>query len=125
FFLNILRAQCRPHTHLPPEMPMNRPLTRRVLPLLSLSCLVALAACSGEPAADTAAGFSGTVSIDGSSTVYPVTEAVAEEFLSEAPQVRVTVGVSGTGGGFKKFVAGEIDINDASRTIKESEAAEA
>lgn len=106
---------------------MTRPSPRQVLSLLSLSCLVALAACSGEPAADAggAAGLGGTVSIDGSSTVYPVTEAVAEEFLSEAPQVRVTVGVSGTGGGFKKFVAGEIDINDASRTIKPSEAAEA
>lgn len=103
---------------------------RKTLSLLSLSCLMALAACSGEQsAAPGQAGgsmaLSGTVSIDGSSTVYPVTEAVAEEFLNEAPQVRVTVGVSGTGGGFKKFVAGEIDINDASRTIKDSEATEA
>jgi phosphate transport system substrate-binding protein len=86
-------------------------------------------ACSGEQAAAPAEGgvarLSGTVSIDGSSTVYPVTEAVAEEFLTVEPGVRVTVGVSGTGGGFKKFAAGEIDINDASRPIKDSEAAEA
>ena len=63
----------------------------------------------------------GKVKIDGSSTVFPITEAVAEEFGKEQPRVRVTVGVSGTGGGFKKFSAGEIDINDASRAIKASE----
>jgi phosphate transport system substrate-binding protein len=63
----------------------------------------------------------GTVSLDGSSTVFPISEAVAEEFLAVQPRVRVTVGVSGTGGGFKKFIAGEIDINDASRPIKMKE----
>ena len=63
----------------------------------------------------------GTVSVDGSSTVFPISEAVAEEFNAMQPRVRVTVGVSGTGGGFKKFLAGEIDINDASRPIKKSE----
>ena len=63
----------------------------------------------------------GTVSLDGSSTVFPISEAVAEEFLAIQPRVRVTVGVSGTGGGFKKFIAGEIDINDASRSIKMKE----
>lgn len=67
----------------------------------------------------------GEIRIDGSSTVYPITEAVAEEFRAEFPDVRVTVGVSGTGGGFNKFGRGEIDINDASRPIKEGEAAEA
>jgi len=63
----------------------------------------------------------GTVSLDGSSTVFPISEAVAEEFLAVQPRVRVTVGVSGTGGGFKKFLAGETDINDASRPIKGKE----
>ncbi|MAI66792.1 MAG: phosphate-binding protein [Phycisphaerae bacterium] len=63
----------------------------------------------------------GSVKIDGSSTVYPITEAVAEEFAEEAPRVRVTVGISGTGGGFKRFSAGEIDISDASRPIKATE----
>jgi len=53
--------------------------------------------------------------------VYPITEAVAEEFAAEQPRVRVTVGVSGTGGGFKRFGAGETDISDASRPIKSSE----
>ncbi|MFK7827530.1 MAG: PstS family phosphate ABC transporter substrate-binding protein [Oligoflexales bacterium] len=62
--------------------------------------------------------FKGRVRIDGSSTVYPITEAVAEEFGIKYPQVRVTVGVSGTGGGFKKFLNQETDINDASRLIK-------
>ena len=68
-----------------------------------------------------AEGLSGTVSLDGSSTVFPISEAVAEEFLAVQPHVRVTVGVSGTGGGFQKFLIGEIDINDASRTIKTKE----
>ncbi len=63
----------------------------------------------------------GTVKIDGSSTVFPVTEAVAEEFGHKYPRVRVTIGISGTGGGFKKFSAGEIDINNASRLMKASE----
>ena len=60
-----------------------------------------------------------SIKIDGSSTVYPISEAVAEEFLrGPRPDVRVTVGYSGTGGGMKKFTAGEIDICDASRAIK-------
>jgi phosphate transport system substrate-binding protein len=63
----------------------------------------------------------GTVKVDGSSTVYPIAEAVAEEFLSRAQGTRVTVGISGTGGGFKKFIAGEIDVVNASRPIKQSE----
>ncbi|MGP0630049.1 PstS family phosphate ABC transporter substrate-binding protein [Nitrospina sp. 32_T5] len=65
----------------------------------------------------------GTVRIDGSSTVFPISEAVAEEFSKnrDYARVRVTVGVSGTGGGFKKFTAGETDINDASRPIKQRE----
>lgn len=64
----------------------------------------------------------GTVAIDGSSTVYPITEAVAEEFMKANQGIQVTVGISGTGGGFKKFTVGETDISDASRPIKEEEA---
>ncbi|MGQ9833378.1 MAG: PstS family phosphate ABC transporter substrate-binding protein [Candidatus Villigracilaceae bacterium] len=63
----------------------------------------------------------GTILVDGSSTVAPITAAVAEEFQAEFPEVRVPVGISGTGGGFKKFCAGETDISDASRPIKPSE----
>ena len=63
----------------------------------------------------------GTIEVDGSSTVFPVTEAVAEEFRKVHPGVQVNVGVSGTGGGFKRFVVGETDISDASRPIKAKE----
>ncbi len=82
-----------------------------------------LAACSGEQQSSQPgeSALSGKVRLDGSSTVFPISEAVAEEYNAVEPRVRVTVGVSGTGGGFKKFLAGEIDINDASRTIKPSE----
>jgi phosphate transport system substrate-binding protein len=63
-----------------------------------------------------------TVKIDGSSTVFPITEAVAEEFqIQKRGKVRVTVGISGTGGGFKKFCRGETDISDASRPILKAE----
>lgn len=65
----------------------------------------------------------GTVSIDGSSTVYPIMEAVSEEYYMVQPKVRASVGVSGTGGGFKAFIAGETDISNASRPIKAEEAA--
>ncbi|NNC95554.1 MAG: PstS family phosphate ABC transporter substrate-binding protein, partial [Chitinophagales bacterium] len=65
--------------------------------------------------------LTGEVKIDGSSTVYPVSEAIAEEFRNEQPRVKVTIGVSGTGGGFKKFARGETDISDASRPIKDKE----
>jgi phosphate transport system substrate-binding protein len=62
-----------------------------------------------------------TIEIDGSSTVFPITQAIAEEFQEESPEIRINVGISGTGGGFKRFVNGEIDIVDASRPIKQSE----
>ena len=82
----------------------------------------------GSPAAgDTTAAtggssdLSGDVQVDGSSTVFPISEAMAEEFMAANPDVRVTVGVSGTGGGFKKFCAGETDISNASRPIKQEE----
>ncbi|MDO9444399.1 MAG: PstS family phosphate ABC transporter substrate-binding protein [Dehalococcoidia bacterium] len=65
--------------------------------------------------------LSGTVSVDGSSTVFPISEAVAEEFSKVARGVRANVAFSGTGGGFEKFCRGEIDISDASRPIKDSE----
>jgi phosphate transport system substrate-binding protein len=67
----------------------------------------------------------GVIRIDGSSTVYPVTEAVAEEYAKERGAAKVTVGVSGTGGGFKKFTRAEIDISDASRPILAKEMEEA
>ncbi len=79
---------------------------------------------SGGAPASAPADLSGSVNIDGSSTVYPITEAVAEEFQKANPGVKVTAGFAGTGGGFKKFCNGETDINDASRPIKADDAAE-
>lgn len=62
------------------------------------------------------------IKIDGSSTVYPVTEAVAEEFQkAKKGGIKVTVGISGTGGGFKKFCRGETDVSNASRPILKKE----
>lgn len=86
--------------------------------ILFLSTLTALLFISNSQAASK---MKGKVSIDGSSTVFPITEAVAEEFRNEFPRIRVNIGVSGTGGGFKKFTVGEIDINNASRDIKDKE----
>ncbi|HVJ63667.1 MAG TPA: PstS family phosphate ABC transporter substrate-binding protein [Bdellovibrionota bacterium] len=88
--------------------------------LKALSLTLALAAGSAALAKD-----EGQIRIDGSSTVFPISEAVAEEFAKVAPKVRVNVGVSGTGGGFKKFLLKEIDISNASRHIKDSEKADA
>ena len=82
--------------------------------------VIILSACGGQKSAKKDV-LSGKISIDGSSTVYPITEAVAEEFRVDFPEVLITVGISGSGGGFKKFGRGETDISDASRPIKQSE----
>jgi phosphate transport system substrate-binding protein len=84
-----------------------------------------VAACGSSDNESTGGGsdLSGTIRIDGSSTVGPLTEAIAEEFQAENPGVKVTVGTSGTGGGFEKFCVGETDISDASREIEPEEAA--
>ncbi|MGV3719831.1 MAG: phosphate ABC transporter substrate-binding protein PstS family protein [Actinomycetota bacterium] len=104
---------------------------RRWRPLLCTALLATAAGlngCGGANQSTTtgspsgAAALAGAISIDGSSTVYPITEAVAEEFQQANPKVKVTVGISGTGGGFKKFGRGETDISDASRPIKVAEA---
>ncbi len=72
-------------------------------------------------AATTPFELSGEITIDGSSTVYPLTEAAAIAFMQRYPKVSITIGISGTGGGFKRFVIGETDINDASRPILKAE----
>ncbi|MBL7942143.1 MAG: substrate-binding domain-containing protein, partial [Flavobacteriales bacterium] len=89
--------------------------------IVSIATVFALSSCGGGENKEKENALSGSVSIDGSSTVFPITEAVATEFMRANPKVRVTVGESGTGGGFQKFGRGEIDINDASRPIKASE----
>ena len=97
------------------------------LMVLASACVLAfgVAACGDD---DEASGggsgggdLAGSIRIDGSSTVAPLTEAIAEEFEAENSDVRVTVGTSGTGGGFEKFCAGETDISDASRAIEPEE----
>jgi phosphate transport system substrate-binding protein len=81
-----------------------------------------IALALGQLAIGGALAQSNVVKVDGSSTVYPITEAVAEEFQkAEKNAIKVTVGISGTGGGFKKFCRGEIDISDASRPILKQE----
>jgi len=86
---------------------------------------IGVAACgdSDDEASGGGGDLSGSIRIDGSSTVAPLTEAIAEQFEAENSGVRVTVGTSGTGGGFEKFCAGETDISDASRAIEPEEVA--
>ena len=101
----------------------KRGRTTSALLVMILMLSTVLAACGGDDNTDS--GLSGTIEIDGSSTVHPMTEAIAEEFGMENRGVRVPIGTGGTGAGFKRFINGEIVINNASRHIKESEAAEA
>lgn len=90
--------------------------------ILSISTVLLIYACGGNTSDKKGNDqLTGEIYIDGSSTVYPITEAVAEEFRYEQPNIKVTIGVSGTGGGFKKFYRGESDINNASRPIKQTE----
>jgi phosphate transport system substrate-binding protein len=102
------------------------------VPLLSVAaagCLAfGVAACGGDDSgggsSSTAGGdLSGSISIDGSSTVAPLTEQIAARFQADNPDVQVSVGTSGTGGGFEKFCRGETDISEASRTIEDEEIA--
>jgi phosphate transport system substrate-binding protein len=82
---------------------------------------VAAAGCGDASRGRSANESQSTVRIDGSSTVYLITEAVAEEYQADHPNTRVTVGISGSGGGFQKFCIGETDISDASREINDHE----
>ncbi len=113
---------------------MNRTSLRRVaVPSIATLALI-LSACGGQDDTDTTStgnggtgatggteDVSGSVTIDGSSTVEPLSTAASELFSEEQPDVRVTVGVLGTGGGFEAFCAGKTDISDASRPIEEDE----
>lgn len=98
---------------------------RRWIGLVATGAALALAAAAcgntAEGSGGSGNGLSGTVVGDGSSTVFPITQAVAEEFTARHPDVEVSVGVSGTGGGFEKFCAGETDLQDASRPIEQEE----
>jgi phosphate transport system substrate-binding protein len=92
--------------------------------LVALLAILALAVAGcGSSSSGSSSDLSGNVTVDGSSTVYPFAQAAAESFQSDNPNVKITVGESGTGGGFEKFCAGEIDIADASRPIEPEEIA--
>jgi phosphate transport system substrate-binding protein len=112
-------------------MNLNRETTTRIALVTMLALLVA--GCGGGRGGDDEAGgtttaassgsdLSGRIEADGSSTVGPYTTAAAEKFQGENPDVQVTVGVSGTGGGFERFCRGETDLSNASRPIKDEEA---
>lgn len=99
---------------------------KKIISILALALMIV--SCgnkkeNSEAATNGTAELSGTIKVDGSSTVFPITEAVAEEFRNEQPKVKVTIGVSGTGGGFKKFSRGETNLSNASRPIKDKEKA--
>jgi phosphate transport system substrate-binding protein len=105
-------------------------LNKLALSAMMGGVLLFAAACGSEEAGKTTGAaevnkqLSGEVKIDGSSTVYPIMEAVAEEYQMVQPDVKVSVGLSGTGGGFKAFIAGETDMSNASRPIKDEEKAQ-
>ena len=100
---------------------------RAIVPGIAVLSL-ALAACGGDNAEGSAdgeggGGASGSVTIDGSSTVYPMTQAASELLAEQNPNIQAAVGQAGTGGGFERFCAGETDISDASRPIEDDEIA--
>jgi len=114
-------------------MNTNRPSKNRLLAFAASGALAfGVAACGGDDEKTASGGgtssgggteqnLSGAVAIDGSSTVFPFVQVAAELFNKDNPDVRITVGESGTGGGFEKFCAGETDISNASRPIKDDE----
>lgn len=100
-----------------------------------IGTMLALSACGGNNDASSSKSsdsskdngteqLSGQIKLDGSSTVYPIMEAIVEEYQAEQPNVKVSVASSGTGGGFKAFIAGETDFSNASRPIKDEEKSE-
>ncbi len=96
---------------------VSQVLIKKLAAIATLCATASLFSCTQPPP-------TGTVEVDGSSTVFPITEAIAKAYSqAQSTQVKVTSEISGTGGGFKKFCAGEIDINDASRPISQTEMA--
>ena len=112
---------------------MKNNIIRPSLILLNLCIVLNIISCSAidenqissTSITTNSINLKGTVEVDGSSTLAPLSEAVAEEFKKTYSKANILVGISGTGGGFKRFVIGEIDISDASRAIKDSEISQA
>jgi len=112
---------------------MKNKIIRPSLILLNLCMVLNIISCSAidenqissTSITTNSINLKGTVEVDGSSTLAPLSEAVAEEFKKTYSKANILVGISGTGGGFKRFVIGEIDIADASRAIKDSEISQA
>ncbi|MGO9945345.1 MAG: PstS family phosphate ABC transporter substrate-binding protein [Steroidobacteraceae bacterium] len=102
---------------------MTTPIVRWSCALLVLAAAGTLAACGGHkgPEERTAGPLSGKITVDGSDTVFPLSKAMAEAFRESNPGVQFAIEFSGTGDGFKKFCAGELDIEDASRPIRSDE----
>lgn len=108
---------------------MNKTTAKLAALAAITAAALALSACGGQSTGGSTeggdgSGLSGAVNTDGSSTVAPLTEAAADLFRAEEPGVNISVATSGTGGGFKAFCAGETDISNASREIKDEEIAE-
>jgi phosphate transport system substrate-binding protein len=99
--------------------------TKAILLTICGALALGAAACGESESSGSSGGgsLSGSIRIDGSSTVYPFSQAAAEQFQQENPGVKISVAASGTGGGFEKFCAGETDISNASRPIKDDEEA--
>jgi phosphate transport system substrate-binding protein len=97
------------------------PTLPTLLAMLVLGLAALAAGCGGEDESNGDGGLSGSIAADGSSTVGPLATAAAERFRQENSDVNVTIGVSGTGGGFERFCAGETDLSNASRQIEEDE----
>jgi phosphate transport system substrate-binding protein len=95
---------------------------RRAIVPGAIVLAAALTACGGDAEGGSGEAASGTVAIDGSSTVFPLSNAAYELLQEESPDIKATVGEAGTGGGFEKFCAGETDLSDASRPIEQEEA---
>jgi phosphate transport system substrate-binding protein len=105
----------------------SKSIRRAALPGVAALALV-LSACGGDASGDggdggDGGGVSGSVAVDGSSTVFPMSDAAAELLAEDSPDIEVSVSESGTGGGFEKFCAGDTDISDASRPIEDDEIA--
>ena len=98
-------------------------ISRKFALAISACGLLALgiAACGGDDGGSGSSDLSGTIRLDGSSTVFPFAQAAAELFNEDNPNVKISVGEAGTSGGFEKFCAGEVDIADASRPIEPEE----